>query len=64
MTSFKKCIVMIFIFVAYSFYFWLRWMFVAARGLSLVAASGGCSSLPCEASSNLLLDCCNLLLDT
>ena len=24
-------------------YFWLRWVFVAARGLSLVAGSGGCS---------------------
>ena len=27
------------------FNFWLRWVFVAARGLSLVAASGGYSSL-------------------
>ena len=27
------------------FYFWLHWVFVAARGLSLVAASGGWSSL-------------------
>ena len=26
-------------------YFWPRWVFVAARGLSLVAASGGYSSL-------------------
>ena len=26
-------------------YFWLRWVFVAARGLSLVVASGGYSSL-------------------
>ena len=26
-------------------YFWLRWVFVAAHGLSLVAASGGYSSL-------------------
>ena len=26
-------------------YFWLRWVFVAVRGLSLVAASGGYSSL-------------------
>ena len=25
------------------FYFWLRWVFVAARGLSLVAGSGGFS---------------------
>ena len=32
-------------------YFWLRWVFVAARGLSLVAVSGGCSSLPCTGSS-------------
>ena len=24
-------------------YFWLHWVFVAARGLSLVAASGGYS---------------------
>ena len=28
-------------------YFWLRWVFVVARGLSLVAASGGYSSLRC-----------------
>ena len=28
-------------------YFWLRWVFVAAHGLSLVAASGGYSSLRC-----------------
>ena len=28
-------------------YFWLHWVFVAARGLSLVAASGGYSSLQC-----------------
>ena len=27
--------------------FWLCWVFVAARGLFLVAASGGYSSLPC-----------------
>ena len=26
--------------VIYLFYFWLCWVFVAARGLSLVAASG------------------------
>ena len=29
------------------FYFWLHWVFVAARGLSLVTASGGYSSLRC-----------------
>ena len=28
-------------------YFWLRWVFVAARGLSLVAVSGGYSLLRC-----------------
>ena len=31
-------------------YFWLRWVFVAARGLSLVAASGG--SLRCNARAS------------
>ena len=28
------------------FNFWLCWVFIAARGLSLLAASRGCSSLP------------------
>ena len=38
----------IIIFIFYKFiYFWLRWVFVAARGLSLVAVSGGYSSLRC-----------------
>ena len=32
-------------------YFWLRWVFVAAHGLSLVAASGGYSSLRCAGFS-------------
>ena len=32
-------------------YFWLRWVFVAARRLSLVAASGGYSSLRCAGFS-------------
>ena len=31
----------------YIFYFWLCWVFVVAHGLSLVAVSGGCSSLRC-----------------
>ena len=31
--------------------FWLRWVFVAARGLSLVAASVGYSSLWCAGFS-------------
>ena len=32
-------------------YFWLRWVFVAAHGLSLVAVSGGYSLLRCLAFS-------------
>ena len=32
-------------------YFWLCWVFVAARGLSLVAASGGYSWLWCTGFS-------------
>ena len=32
-------------------HFWLRWVFVAAHGLSLVAASGGYSSLRCTGFS-------------
>ena len=32
-------------------YFWLRWVFVAVRGLSLVVASGGYSSLRCTGFS-------------
>ena len=32
-------------------YFWLRWVFVVARGLSLVAASRGYSSLRCAGFS-------------
>ena len=33
------------------FYFWLPWIFVAACGLSLVAASGGYSSMRCAGFS-------------
>ena len=29
------------------FFFWLRWVFVAVRGLSVVVANEGCSSLRC-----------------
>ena len=32
-------------------YFWLHWVFIAAHGLSLVAASGGYSSLQCTGFS-------------
>ena len=38
----------LFIFI---FYFWLCWVFVAVRGLSLVAASGGHSSSRCAGLS-------------
>ena len=36
-------------------YFWLRWVFVAARGLSLVEVSGGYSSLRCAGFSLLVV---------
>ena len=39
------------LFIYLFIYFWLCWVFVAARGLSLVAASGGCSSLRCAGFS-------------
>ena len=39
-----------FLFVCF-IYFWLRWVFVAAHELSLVAVSGGYSSLRCVGSS-------------
>ena len=40
-----ECLVFFLIHFIYLFiYFWLWWVFVAARGLSLVAASGGYSS--------------------
>ena len=35
------------------YYFWLCWVFVSVRGLSLVAASGGHSSLRCAGLSLL-----------
>ena len=35
----------------YFIYFWLHWVFVAARGLSLVAVSRGHSSSRCTGSS-------------
>ena len=38
-------------FIYLCIYFWLRWVFVAARGLSLVAVSGGYSSLRCAGFS-------------
>ena len=35
----------------YLFYFWLCWVFISVRGLSLVAASGGHSSSRCAGLS-------------
>ena len=40
-----------FIIIMLFIYFWLCWVFLAARGLSLVAGSGGYSSLWCAVSS-------------
>ena len=41
-----------FLFVYFTYiYFWLRWVFVAVHGLSLVAVSGSCSSLWCAGFS-------------
>ena len=40
-----------FCFFVLLFYLWLHWVFVAARGLSLVAASGGYPSLQCTGFS-------------
>ena len=43
--------ILIFYFCFNLFYFWLRWVFGAACGLSPVAASGGYSSLQCAGFS-------------
>ena len=43
---FKKYIYL-FICGVFVFFFWLCWVFIAARGLSLVVVSGGYSSLQC-----------------
>ena len=42
------CYTTVFLFFYKFIYFWLCWVFVAACGLSLVAASGGYSSLRCR----------------
>ena len=41
----------IYSFIYLFYYFWPCWVFVAARGLSLVAVSGGYSSLRCAGFS-------------
>ena len=43
----------LFIYLFIYFYFWLCWVFVSVRGLSLVAASGGHSSSRCAGLSLL-----------
>ena len=40
------------------FFFWLCWVFVAALELSLVAASGGYSSLRCSGSRRVGFSSC------
>ena len=47
---FYCCFFFINLFILFT-YFWLRWVFIAARGLSLVVVSGGYSSLRCMAFS-------------
>ena len=44
-SNFSTCF--FFKFFVFIIYFWLRWLFVAAHGLSLVATSGGYPSLQC-----------------
>ena len=51
-TSFFKNSFLLYFFKIYLFiYFWLHWVFVAVHGLSLVAVSGGYSSLRCAGFS-------------
>ena len=40
-----------YLFIYLFIYFWLCWVFIAVRGLSLVLASGGYSSLQCTGFS-------------
>ena len=49
MSSLKKCLFRssAHFFCLFVYYLWLCWVFVSVRGLSLVAASGGHSSLRC-----------------
>ena len=44
-------LIFIYLFIYLLFYFWLCWVFVSARGLPLVAASGGHSSSRCAGLS-------------
>ena len=48
------------LFVCLFIYFWLCWVFVAARGLSLVVVSGGYSLLQCTGSRCAGFSSCGL----
>ena len=50
-TSWRTGIFFFFFLINFLIYFWLCWVFVAARRLSLAAASGGYSSLRCAGFS-------------
>ena len=54
----KLCTICEYIFFNLFFYFWLHWVFIAVCRLSLVAASGGYSSLQCTGFSLRWLLCC------
>ena len=47
----KGCALSLLLFILFIFIFWLCWVFVSVRGLSLVAASGGHSSSRCAGLS-------------
>ena len=48
----RQCVYFFFNFIyLFIIYFWLRWVFVSVRGLSLVVASGGHSSSRCAGLS-------------
>ena len=48
---FYSCVLILFIYLFIIIIIWLRWVFVAARRLSLVAVSGGYSLLWCTGLS-------------
>ena len=50
-TNFSKFFFFFFKFIYLFIYFWLCWVFISVRGLSLVAASGGHSSSRCTGLS-------------
>ena len=45
-----------FFLILFPFYFWLRWVFLAARGLSLAAASQGCPLVRCLVLASLVAE--------